>query len=251
MSGAAPLRFRVVEHELVDSTSERAFAELAAGRARHGDVHLARGQTQGRGRLGRRWESAPGEGLYMSIVLLPAEAMLPAFLTMAATLAVRDALIDAGAGELVVKWPNDLLAGDAKLCGVLIESRGLDPARPHYVIGIGINVGQRSFPPELEAERAVTSLARLGIAIEPRALAELVLERLPARLASDPRALANDFLAATGLAGERVRVETGRGARTGKLLELSTDRGLLLALADGATARVPLEIVSALAREGE
>ena len=65
------MTLRVLRHGIVDSTSERAFAALADGSARHGDVHVAEGQSAGRGRLGRLWASAPGEGLYASLVLLP------------------------------------------------------------------------------------------------------------------------------------------------------------------------------------
>jgi biotin-(acetyl-CoA carboxylase) ligase len=57
-AAGAALRLRVFEHDVVDSTSERAFEELAAGRARHGDVHIAREQTAGRGRRGASWASA-------------------------------------------------------------------------------------------------------------------------------------------------------------------------------------------------
>ena len=66
-----PVTFRVIEHGTVDSTSERAFAALACGEARHGDVHVATAQTAGRGRRGASWSSAKDAGLYMSVVWLP------------------------------------------------------------------------------------------------------------------------------------------------------------------------------------
>jgi BirA family biotin operon repressor/biotin-[acetyl-CoA-carboxylase] ligase len=187
---------RIHRHDLVDSTSERAFAALAAGEASHLDVHVARGQTAGRGRLGRAWSSPAGEGLYASLILLPGPPPLaPAGLTMATGLAVREALVDLGLEPsprepwrpvpptaVRREWPNDVVVGDAKLAGILSEARSLDPRSPAYVVGIGVNVLQRSFPAELTAERRVTSLALLGLDVGPEALLERLLERFPPRL---------------------------------------------------------------------
>jgi BirA family biotin operon repressor/biotin-[acetyl-CoA-carboxylase] ligase len=249
------LQLRIHRHDLVDSTSERAFAELAAGRARDLDLHVARGQSAGRGRRGRSWHSASGEGLYASLVLLPRQPIAPVALTLAGGLALLDAAraLFAGAGRadpgLHLEWPNDLAVAGAKLAGVLVETRGLDPARPHYVVGLGLNVAQRAFPAELRAERAVTSLALCGLDVEvARALAALCAA-LPVRFAearaADP-CLARDWLAATGLAGCAVRLEAGGARHSGRLagldlaeLELESPRG---------RARFPLELVQALAR---
>jgi len=246
---------RIQRHDLVDSTSERAFAEIAAGRARDLDLHVARGQSAGRGRRGRSWHSANGEGLYASLVLLPAQPIAPVALTLAGGLAMLDAVRalfeSAGRADpgLALEWPNDLVVGGAKLAGVLVETRGLDPARPHYVVGLGLNVAQRAFPPELCAERAVASLALCGLEVPVERALEALAEALPGRFAEarerDPR-LARDWLAATGLAGCAVHLESGGARHSGRLaaldlaeLELESPRG---------RARFPLELVQALAR---
>ena len=130
---------RIVRHGLVDSTSERAFAALAAGEARHRDVHVARAQSAGRGSRGRSWDSQDGAGLYASVVLLPEPpAPPPAALTMAAGLAVRDLLLELGLAARL-KWPNDVLVGGAKIAGILIEAR-IQEDRVFLMIGTGINV---------------------------------------------------------------------------------------------------------------
>jgi BirA family biotin operon repressor/biotin-[acetyl-CoA-carboxylase] ligase len=110
-------------------------------------VHVATGQTAGRGRLGRRWESASGAGLFLSLVLLPSEAPHPAALTpphpaaltpphpaaltMSAGLALLAAVHALGLAAAELDWPNDLVvplrAARAKLAGILVEARGLDP----------------------------------------------------------------------------------------------------------------------------
>ncbi len=250
------MQLRLLRHDEVDSTSERAFAALGADTAHHGDLHVARAQSAGRGRRGRSWHSAPGEGLYVSLVLLPPPPPLsPVALTLAGGLAVLDAAraLLAAAGRpdpgLRLKWPNDLCAGEAKLAGVLVETRGLDPARPHYVVGLGLNVRQRGFPPELLAERAVTSLARLGLEIDVEDALEALLEPLAARfdaVRDDPERLARDWLAATGLCGMEVEVALGTQTRRGRLLGVERDE-LVLQARDERFA-IPLERVQGLRR---
>src|SRR5688572_13455030 len=182
------MELRLVRHALVDSTNERALAAIADGTARHGDVHMAEGQSAGRGRLGRGWASASGEGLYLSVVLLPSAPVVPTALTMGAGLAVLEAARALGARRARLKWPNDVLVEGAKLAGILVEARGTAPphgtAPSHAVVGIGLNVRQRAFPPELEAERPVTSLARLGFAHDLDEAAAALLARLAPRLAA-------------------------------------------------------------------
>lgn len=247
--------FRLIQHGIVDSTSERAFADLASGSARHGDVHIARGQSAGRGRQGRSWQSAPDEGLYCSIVLLPSPPPFrPTALTMASALAVVEALADLGLAPFGdhaprLKWPNDILVGGAKLCGILTESRGFDAARPHFVLGIGLNVRQRQFPAELCAERAVTSLTLLGLDIALRDALDALLARLSSRLAQvrgHHRELADDYLLASRLREEAVCVTCGGEERFGVVAGLSIAEGLELRGASGKLEFLPLEFIQAI-----
>jgi len=239
---------RVFRHGVIDSTSEAAFRALADGSARHGDVFVADGQTAGRGRRGARWESAAGAGLYASFVgLPPPPAPPPATLTMAAGLAVLAAVRELGLASARLDWPNDVVVGKKKLAGVLVETRGLDPARPHFVVGVGVNVTQGRFSPELERERAVTSLALEGLATTPeQALAALVLHALPFldRAQKDGDALAREWLYATGLVGQPVEVRDATGpALSGRLLRVTLAAGLCLETTDGARRYLPLEHV--------
>jgi len=233
---------RLVRHDTVDSTNERAFAALAAGTARDGDVHTARAQTAGRGARGRAWASAPGEGLYASVVLLPdPPAPPPAALTMAAGLAVQDLLHALGLAGARLKWPNDVLVGQRKLAGILIESRGFDPRRPAFVCGIGLNALQQTFTPEVEA-RGATSLAREGVALAPEAALDRLLPHLAARLAEArerPADLCAAFAAAAGLLEGPVRVLRGEVELRGRITAFGLDG---LALETGAElVRIPLE----------
>jgi BirA family transcriptional regulator, biotin operon repressor / biotin---[acetyl-CoA-carboxylase] ligase len=250
------MQFHVIRHGSVDSTSERAFAALADGSARHGDVHVADAQTAGRGRQGRRWHSPSAGGLYASVVLLPGVELSAAGLTIAAGLAVHDAVVRLGVGAAALDWPNDVIVRDArnaagaKLAGILVETRGLDPLRPHYVAGIGLNVAQQSFPLELTSERAVTSLRLCGCAVTIDAALDALLDALPRRLDAirlDPQGLARDYLSATGLAGARVRVRAGDGTCEGRIEAFDVHAGLVLVAEDGRARTLALEVVREIA----
>lgn len=242
------MEFRITEHGSVDSTSERAFAALEQGTARHGDVHLAHSQSAGRGRLGRQWSSPPGAGLYVSLVLMPSQPLIPPALTLAGALALRDALGRLGLDGVGIEWPNDLMVGAAKLAGLLIETRGAPTGTQSYVLGFGLNLGQREFPRALTDEREVTSLALLGLEVGRDSALEALLATLPERLSQasgDHERLERDYLEATGLLGRRVRAATTREELCGELLAFSLTRGLEIA-AEGGARRLPVEFTRSL-----
>jgi BirA family biotin operon repressor/biotin-[acetyl-CoA-carboxylase] ligase len=152
------------------STSDRA-KELADDGAAHGEVVIAETQTAGRGRRGRIWVSPPRRNLYFSVVLRPdLPPSRAAELTLVASLAVCDALRQAGVVQAGIKWPNDVLVGGKKIAGILTELAA-EPDRVHWVvIGVGVNVNARleDFPEELRGEATSVAIERGEPA--PRAL---------------------------------------------------------------------------------
>lgn len=133
----------------IHSTNTHAMQEAEAG-APEGMVYFADEQTAGRGRGAHQWSSPPGSGLYVSVLLRP--RIPPAdvlWLSLAAGLAVRDAVKQVTSLECDLRWPNDLLIGRKKFCGILTELNAEVTRIRHLVIGIGINVHQQQFPPEL------------------------------------------------------------------------------------------------------
>jgi len=112
---------------------------MAREGAREGVVLAAEAQTAGRGRLGRRWTSPPGAGLTFSVLLRPygVPAALLGWLPLLAGAAIAAAVPAVAAVEPSLKWPNDVLAGEAKLAGILAERSG-----SAVVVGIGVNVTQ-------------------------------------------------------------------------------------------------------------
>ena len=136
----------------MDSTN-RAAKQLAAGGAPDGSLCLCEEQTAGRGRMDRTWVSHPGCGLWQSLVLRPS---LPpanaAWITLAAALAMAGAVEETCGVSPVIKWPNDLVLGGKKICGILTEMAA-DPDRVEYVVpGVGLNVRWDAVPKELEGQ---------------------------------------------------------------------------------------------------
>ncbi|MBM4362120.1 MAG: biotin--[acetyl-CoA-carboxylase] ligase [Deltaproteobacteria bacterium] len=220
-----------------DSTNDDALEAARAG-APHGALFVADEQRAGRGRRGHRWTSPPGVNLTASLLLrptLPPERL--GALPLVVGLAVRALSARHVSSPLVVKWPNDVLAGSRKLAGVLVEAR-LDGAHiDALVVGVGLNLGMRDLPPEI-AEIA-TSLALLGAAPLGReeALVELLAELEP-RLAAFERGglepLLDELRAHDGLLGARVIVGDVSGVAAG----IDADGALLLEQPGGEIARV-------------
>src|SRR6201986_1895685 len=112
----------ILRFDSLPSTNTEAARQASLG-AREGLCVVAREQTAGRGRRERAWVSPKDAGLYFSVVLRPRlDAREWPLVTLAAGLAVRDALFEACALETDIKWPNDLLARGRKLCGILAET---------------------------------------------------------------------------------------------------------------------------------
>ena len=136
----------------IGSTNTEAMAAAADG-APEGSVFLAEEQTAGRGRGSHTWRSARSAGIYCSVVLRP--ALPPSdvlVMALAAGLAVRAAIeyVDARVTP-DLKWPNDVLIGGKKVCGILAEMNAEATRVRYIVVGIGINVIHAGFPKDLEA----------------------------------------------------------------------------------------------------
>jgi BirA family biotin operon repressor/biotin-[acetyl-CoA-carboxylase] ligase len=145
---------QIFRRDSVDSTNSEV-ARLAQQGAEEGLCVVAQQQTAGRGRLQRQWISPHGSGIYFSILLKPAFATdrWP-LITLMAAVAVHDTLSETCAFELDIKWPNDILVGGKKLCGILAETIDTKNGRA-VVLGIGINLKKTAFPPDI-ADRAIS-----------------------------------------------------------------------------------------------
>ena len=158
--------------EEVGSTNDIAL-EMARSGAPEGTVVTARSQSKGRGRRGREWFDKPGESILMSVILRP---KLPlnrySELAFVAAVALADCLRDNCSLEPALKWPNDVLIGGRKVAGILVES-----GQGAAIVGIGVNVNQSEFPPELAA--TATSVAiEAGSGLDVDALTQALIDSL-------------------------------------------------------------------------
>jgi BirA family biotin operon repressor/biotin-[acetyl-CoA-carboxylase] ligase len=220
--GAPRLHLRVI-----DSTNARA-RELAAAGAPHGTVVTAGEQQAGRGRQGRTWSAPAGRALLSSTILRDPPRLLPLLAGVAVAESVER--VAPAVGPVGVKWPNDVLVGDRKVAGILVEGR---PREGWAVLGIGLNVAlaPEDFPAELRDTAATLALS--PAAIETTLVT--LLERVAHWLAEPPAAVLDAFRARDALAGRTIRWAAGEGVAAG----LDADGRLLVDTADGA--RVALD----------
>jgi BirA family biotin operon repressor/biotin-[acetyl-CoA-carboxylase] ligase len=231
-------------HPSLDSTNLQA-KRLAMAGAPHGQLVLADAQTAGRGRRGRGWDSAAGLGLWMSLVLRPqAQAEQIPSLALAVALAVAGACEAVTGARVEVKWPNDVLMGGKKVCGILLEMAADMDGAQWVVAGVGINVGQREgdFPPEL-ADIA-TSLAlwkqptprRADLLLAFLTALEVHYEAWATRGVDGLRA---EYVRRSATLGREVRVIDPAGEYMGQALDIDETGALLVRRAvDGEIRRV-------------
>lgn len=135
----------------LDSTNT-ALIHLAETGVAHGTILMADAQTAGRGRLGRQWQATPGKNLLFSLLArsnLPVEELvtLPLLAGLAMTLALRNEALWPNRQQPGIKWPNDILFNDKKICGILCESQTSAIGIEGIIIGIGVNTSD--VPPEM------------------------------------------------------------------------------------------------------
>lgn len=152
--------------EEIDSTNTAA-RQLGEAGAPEGTLVLADCQTGGKGRRGRQWFSPAGTGIWMTLLLkprIPAEKV--SGLTLVGALSVCRAIREVTGLETAIKWPNDLVIGGRKVCGILTEM-SMEAGQIRYVVlGIGINVNQTEFPEELPHAYSLAMAAGRGISRE-------------------------------------------------------------------------------------
>lgn len=228
-------------YDTLDSTNlqARRLAEQGAG---HGTLVVAESQEAGRGRRGRTWSSKEGEGLYMSLVLRP--DILPSsasMMTLVAALAVQKGIRETAGLETVIKWPNDIVAGGRKLCGILTEMSAELEGIHYIVIGIGINVGTTEFPPDVAIGTSI--LLETGKAVRRSQLAANVMKAMEAYYdlfiaCGDMSGLAEEYNSLMADYMEDVRVLDPAGEYRGKALGINPKGELLVEREDGRLERV-------------
>ena len=234
----------------VDSTNTLALE--AAQRGASGAVFIADEQTSGRGRGGHAWHSAPGDGLYVSIIVRPQMPLAQAlWLSLATGLASQAAIAQATGLHTDIRWPNDLLLKERKCGGILVETSALTTgptvALRYAVIGIGINLNHQEFPEHLASIATSLRIESGHIVDRELLLTELLLAleeeitslQADAKAARTSTSLLDRFAAAsTWVRGKRVSVDES-GGYTGVTDGLDS-AGFLRVLADDGKLRTVL-----------
>ena len=228
----------------VDSTNDVALKAIPQADA-DGLAVLAESQRRGRGRRGRSWLSPPGENLLLSVLLREpvAGALRHEALTIAAGLAVAEAVEETVHLDCDLTWPNDVLLSGRKLAGVLVETRRAGETLG-MVVGVGVNVN--AAPPPEAVDRPATCLAEtLGRPVERIEMARALLvglDRWVRRVeAGRLQDLHDGFSRRCRMINERATVLSAGQRYTGRVLDVDPLAGLVLACDDGATCQLPAD----------
>lgn len=224
-------------YDQVESTNDTAWKLLEQDpKLPDGTVVLAEAQTAGKGRLGRAWHSAPGQGVWLSVVLkvaLPPDK-LP-LLTATASLAVANMLQQFIHLPSEIKWPNDVMVRGRKVCGVLVETRSNLPDT--FVMGIGLNVNQlpTDFPEELQgiatslrAERPGAQPVNRVRVIRPLLFYLDTVYRLVHKKKFDK--VARAWAEFVPMGGKKVRLNQGDKEFIGTVIDVDPAKGITLRL---------------------
>ncbi|MCH4240082.1 MAG: biotin--[acetyl-CoA-carboxylase] ligase [Oscillospiraceae bacterium] len=210
--------------------------KLAESGAPDGTVVTAEKQTNGRGRLGRVWNSPPDGGLYFTILLR--QPHLPKKLTnvtLLAGLAVCTALRESFPVDARIKWPNDVVVGSRKVCGMLAETGFANGSFQWVSVGIGVNVNNRIFPQEL-SRRATSLLLETGKPCSRCAVLQSILAHLEPLLGNG--ILPKTYTELCVSLGRQVRFSRCHQNFCGTACGISADGELLVRLSDGQETAV-------------
>jgi BirA family biotin operon repressor/biotin-[acetyl-CoA-carboxylase] ligase len=215
----------------VESTNDA--ARLIALQSADGTVILAEVQTSGRGRLNRPWSSPPG-GIWMSLILKPEIPLSQVYrINMAVSVALARAVEGLYGLRSEIKWPNDLLINERKLCGILMEISAEVDRLDYALVGIGLNanVDVSCFPEEWNA----TSLSNeLGRNVSRMELIQRILQEIETtyiKMGSDE--IFREWCDASATIGKQVRITSSSGDKEGVAVALAKDGALCLKTAEG------------------
>ncbi|HZP47522.1 MAG TPA: biotin--[acetyl-CoA-carboxylase] ligase [Vicinamibacterales bacterium] len=236
---------RIARYDSVASTND------VAASLPEGAVVVADQQTAGRGRRGRSWFSPAGTGLYVSVVLAPSRSSEPrratTLLTIAAGVAIAEAIEAETRLRVDLKWPNDLYVGRRKLGGILAEAATSGAPVERVVLGYGVNIGRASYPPDV-ADRATSIETELGVPADRERVLRASLSSLARRyddlLAARFDGILDAWRArAPNASGARITWMSGAGPIEAVTAGIDADGALLARIGDRVERIVAGEIV--------
>ncbi len=224
----------------VDSTNQE--VKRIASDYPNGTVVVAEKQTAGKGRLGRIWSSPKGTGLWFSILLKPdISPNQIAGITLACGLGVCKAIRKYTGLNALIKWPNDIIIGNKKICGILTEMKAQADRISYAIAGIGINVNTTEFDEDIK-HKATSLSVEANIAIDRVDLFKeimLCLEKSFEDYFSNPdKAISDEYIKLCATLGRNVTVTRGNTIFNGKAVGVNATGDLLVEIQDGTTIQV-------------
>jgi BirA family transcriptional regulator, biotin operon repressor / biotin---[acetyl-CoA-carboxylase] ligase len=232
------LGFPLIHLPSVDSTNKYAATIVHSENAPEGTVILADVQTRGKGQGGNIWLSDNGLNLLCSIILKP--DFLPAYkqfyLSMCVATGLYDCLNDLGIPSQV-KWPNDILIKGRKVAGILIENTILSQNLNTSVVGIGLNVNQVAFPPDIPNPASLTSETGKSYDIGQflGKLLPFLEKRFNQLYAEDYIAIKSRYLNCLWLLNTRASFTDEKGIFQGRIVDVAESGELVILTSDGET----------------
>jgi BirA family transcriptional regulator, biotin operon repressor / biotin---[acetyl-CoA-carboxylase] ligase len=228
---------KIIYFPSIDSTMEAAKREALWG-AKAGTIIITDEQTEGRGRLKRTWISPKG-GLAFSIILRPNIEYLP-FMVMIASLAVASGIQSVTGMKPQIKWPNDVLINEKKVCGILIENDIRKNSLRHTVIGIGINVNLHMTDYPLISSLATSLSDQLGKEVSRLNLMREVLKEMDNlyRLLPETETIRDRWKSRLVTLGQKVEVNSGDTIISGLAESVTKDGNLMLRQKDGSLTKI-------------
>lgn len=217
--------FNIIEFDQLGSTND----EASKSTYNHGDIILTHNQSAGRGQRGNKWQAISGENLTCTFVIKPTH--IPVYeqfmVSMIGAMGCVDALKKLGL-DAQVKWPNDIYIKNNKIGGILIEHHSQGEKLSRSIIGIGINVNQTNFNPDIPNP---TSLKSEGISVSVPTVLESLKESFAHRYSQDINELHYDFITNLYRRGDQLfayRDSTGEFRASIKGVDASTGQLTLL-----------------------
>ncbi len=234
----------ILSYRKIDSTNDSAYALAEKGIA-EGTVVIAEEQTKGKGRHGRRWESPPKSGVYMSCVLRP--GMAPneiAKITLVSAVAVAKAIRSFTGLDAMIKWPNDILINGRKVCGILTEMKAEQDSIDFIILGIGVNIntplgtlskGASSLKEELLRTARTGNLSRVEFV---KKVLESLEEEYSRLRIKGFKPIIEEWRSLSALPGSKIKVLLPNRTIEGEAHDIDPDGSLIVRLDSGVLEKV-------------
>lgn len=224
----------------VDSTNQE--VKRIASAYPHGTVVIAEQQTAGKGRLGRVWSSPNGTGLWFSILLKPEIALNQiAGITLVCGLGVCKAIRKYTGLNALIKWPNDIIIGNKKICGILTEMTAEADRINYAVTGIGINVNTSEFDGEIKHKATSLSIENNNVINRAELFKEIILSletEFDNYFSNPDSGIDEEYTSLCVTLGREVTVKRGNSTFSGKAVAVESTGDLVVRLSDSTAVKV-------------